>query len=59
MAQKPEPIIDDDDIDLDVEVIHIGDGVRLTEELAEQIADDIARSSREQMLGRNQDLGDL
>ncbi|KDP02971.1 DNA-binding protein [Mycobacterium timonense] len=47
MGRKPEPIIDDDDIDLDKEVIHIGDGRRLTEELAEQIAEEAERTSRE------------
>lgn len=46
MARKPEPIIDDKDIDLDAEVIHVN-GRRLTEEFAEEIADEAARTSRE------------
>lgn len=46
MSSEREPIIDDVDIDLDAEQIHIN-GVRLTEELADEIADETARVSRE------------
>ncbi|MFD6197209.1 hypothetical protein ACFWE3_10945 [Mycobacteriaceae bacterium NPDC060252] len=46
MSNKPEPIIDDEDIDLDAEEIHVN-GQRLTEEMAEAIADEAARVSRE------------
>jgi hypothetical protein len=49
MARKPEPIIDDKDIDLDAEVIHVG-GRRLTEELADQIAEETARTSQGEVL---------
>ena len=35
---RPEPIIDDEDIDLDAEVIHVGDGVRLTDELTDELS---------------------
>ncbi|WP_269749119.1 hypothetical protein [Mycobacterium sherrisii] len=41
-GRTPKPIIDDEDIDLDAEVIHVN-GQRLTNELAEQIADEAAR----------------
>ena len=46
MARKPEPIIDDKDIDLEREVIHIN-GRRLTEQFAGEIADEAARTSRQ------------
>jgi predicted HicB family RNase H-like nuclease len=46
MARKPEPIIDDEDIDLDAEVIHVN-GRRLTHELAEHMAIEAERTSRE------------
>jgi predicted HicB family RNase H-like nuclease len=42
---KQEPIIDDDDLDLDHEVIHVN-GRRLTEEYAAEIADEAERISR-------------
>lgn len=38
----PKPIIDDEDLDLDNEVIHF-DGVRLTEAMADQIAEELGR----------------
>lgn len=41
MARKPEPIIEDDDIDLENEVVHVN-GKRLTEADADQWADEIA-----------------
>jgi predicted HicB family RNase H-like nuclease len=46
MARKPTPIIDDEDIDLDAEVIHVN-GRRLTNELAEHMAIEAERTSRE------------
>ncbi|TDH48872.1 ribbon-helix-helix protein, CopG family [Mycobacterium eburneum] len=46
MGRKPEPTIIDHDIDLETEVIHVN-GRRLTEEFAEEIADEAARTSRE------------
>jgi hypothetical protein len=41
VGRKPEPIIEDGYVDLTNEVIHVN-GHRLTEELAEAIADEIA-----------------
>lgn len=46
MGRKSEPIVDDEDIDLEAEVIHVN-GRRLTEEFAEAIAEEAARTSRE------------
>ena len=50
MAHKPEPIIETEDVDLDAEVIHVGDGQRLTEELADTVADQLAQSGRERSM---------
>ncbi|WP_188113088.1 hypothetical protein [Mycobacterium simiae] len=43
VRRKPEPIIADEDIDLDVEVIHVN-GQRLTNALADAIAEEIAHT---------------
>ncbi|OMC46867.1 hypothetical protein A5742_25370 [Mycolicibacterium fortuitum] len=50
MAHKPEPIIETEDVDLGAEVIHVGDGQRLTEELADTVADQLAQTGRERSM---------
>lgn len=50
MARKPDPIIETEDVDLGAEVIHVGDGQRLTEELADTVADQLAQSGRERSM---------
>ncbi|WP_457171519.1 hypothetical protein [Mycobacteroides abscessus] len=50
MNPREEPIIIDEDIDLDAETV-IVDGQRFTEEMAEAIADEAGRVSRERTPG--------
>lgn len=49
MSRKEEPIIIDEDVDLDAEVVMV-DGERLTNAAADALADEAARVSRERSM---------